>query len=855
MYEHGNDIVDSYRGAEFVFRHNIVDGTSPRGHGYDSDLTGVQNMEIYDNTFTSNFSVENGITRAGTALIWGNRYTPPVSNSLDLSLYRSVLDGMISGRCNGTNPMDGNQDSTGYPCYHQPGMTGDGLTRSPLIEWDNKMTNGGDVQFGYNGNLVPPQSLIQQATPGPDMYDHVKEGRDYLNDTTCTTGPDYSKRWVADSATVTATCAQYWDNTNHMAKGYVPYTYPDPRRSNPHVALSYPSGVPQYTNQSSPYMVDVPSFVPSITTTSAIIKWEINETSTTHIEYGLTTAYGSSTSPISVSGYKDAIQTVSGLSPGTLYHYRFKYTDGSNNNGTSRDGTFTTLGSSTNSSDTTPPSVPSGLVTTSVTSSSVSLSWSASTDNVAVAGYKIYRNGVFLTSVSGTTYTNSSLSASTQYTYAVSAYDTSNNPSAKSSSISVTTPVANSQSSYTLTYTANAHGSLTGTLTQTVNSGGSGSAVTAVPATGYQFTSWSDNSTTNPRTDTNVLSNVSVSASFTASGGSTSSGGGGGTVTPTISNIKATAVSATSTTIVWKTDLPATSQILYGLTTAYGSQTAASSTATTTHNQTIRNLLPNTIYHFKVLSALSSYVTPISSTDMTFTTGVSGTPTLTPTPTSVCPAGLTCTPVSAGGGTNTSCTAVSIFTRSLTLGSIGSDVRALQVFLNGKGFVISTSGNGSPNHETTYFGLATQAALSRYQVANRIIPSTGYFGPLTQAFIAKSSSTSLNCASPTTSQPQTSIPSTPIPTSSGFFTIPLKLGSTGVDVKQLQVFLNSHGYIIASTGNGSPGRETTYYGPATAAAISRFQLAHASQILAPYGLSQGTGNFGPSTMKVVNSLK
>ena len=67
---------------------------------------------------------------------------------------------------------------------------------------------------------------------------------------------------------------------------------------------------------------------------------------------------------------------------------------------------------------------------------------------------------------------------------------------------------------YTLTYTAGANGTITGTSPQTVNYGASGTAVTAVPSTGYHFVNWSDASTDNPRTDTNVTGNISVTANF-----------------------------------------------------------------------------------------------------------------------------------------------------------------------------------------------------------------------------------------------------------------------------------------------------------------------------------------------------
>ena len=67
---------------------------------------------------------------------------------------------------------------------------------------------------------------------------------------------------------------------------------------------------------------------------------------------------------------------------------------------------------------------------------------------------------------------------------------------------------------FTLTYTAGAGGSLTGDSPQTVSYGGSGTEVTAVPALGYHFVNWSDTSTANPRTDTNVTANLSVTANF-----------------------------------------------------------------------------------------------------------------------------------------------------------------------------------------------------------------------------------------------------------------------------------------------------------------------------------------------------
>ncbi len=87
---------------------------------------------------------------------------------------------------------------------------------------------------------------------------------------------------------------------------------------------------------------------------------------------------------------------------------------------------------------------------------------------------------------------------------------------------------------YTLTYTAGSNGTISGNTTQTVNYNGSGTAVTAVPNTGYHFVNWSDASTSNPRTDTNVTANITVTANFAANASHTitASGDSGGTISP-----------------------------------------------------------------------------------------------------------------------------------------------------------------------------------------------------------------------------------------------------------------------------------------------------------------------------------
>ncbi len=77
-----------------------------------------------------------------------------------------------------------------------------------------------------------------------------------------------------------------------------------------------------------------------------------------------------------------------------------------------------------------------------------------------------------------------------------------------------------------------------------------------------------------------------------------------------------------------------------------------------------------------------------------------------------------------------------IFTRDLTVGSRGEDVRSLQKYLNAQGFPVAGTGAGSVGQETDYFGALTKQALARFQKAKGINPPAGYFGPITRAHIA-----------------------------------------------------------------------------------------------------------------------
>jgi peptidoglycan hydrolase-like protein with peptidoglycan-binding domain len=217
--------------------------------------------------------------------------------------------------------------------------------------------------------------------------------------------------------------------------------------------------------------------------------------------------------------------------------------------------------------------------------------------------------------------------------------------------------------------------------------------------------------------------------------------------------------------------------------------------------------------------------------------------------------------------------------------SVGPDVKNLQIWLNTKGYTVSITGAGSKGNETTFFGNATVAALKKLQTAVKI-PITGILDEVTKKYInAQSVTTSLITpvltkapvltpekavilaslqkqlsqlltllqeamvkegkltgsasipAPVSTPAPVVTPPSqtfgpqnlggqaTPITSSSLLFPTNLWVNMQSPDVKRLQLWLNSHGFIIATEGPGSPGNESDRFGNATITALKKFQAS------------------------------
>lgn len=126
-----------------------------------------------------------------------------------------------------------------------------------------------------------------------------------------------------------------------------------------------------------------------------------------------------------------------GLSSSTSYTYRVRARDAAGNISTASPPASATTQPLP---DTTAPTVPTGLSATAASSSQINLSWTAATDNVGVAGYHVFRNGMQIATLGAvTTFQNTGLAASTTYSYTVRAYDAAGNVSSQSIAANATT--------------------------------------------------------------------------------------------------------------------------------------------------------------------------------------------------------------------------------------------------------------------------------------------------------------------------------------------------------------------------------------------------------------------------------
>jgi fibronectin type 3 domain-containing protein len=240
---------------------------------------------------------------------------------------------------------------------------------------------------------------------------------------------------------------------------------------------------------------------------------------------------GGATPVVTVTG---TTATDVGLAVGSSHKYVVTAVDGANNQSAASN----TIVVTTQGADVTPPSTPTGLTATGASASVIDLSWTASTDNFGVVGYKVFRDGgstEIATVTTGTSFSDSGLAVGSTHSYTVAAFDAANNQSAQSTSASATTQIAGALTSLTINpTTVTAPNSSTGTVTL------SGPA----PANGISITLRSSDTrkATVPQTITVLAGQTSRTFTITTLTGNLGGGQNPVTITATLAGTGRTAV-------------------------------------------------------------------------------------------------------------------------------------------------------------------------------------------------------------------------------------------------------------------------------------------------------------------------
>jgi chitodextrinase len=198
--------------------------------------------------------------------------------------------------------------------------------------------------------------------------------------------------------------------------------------------------------------------VNSAASTSITVSW------TASTDNVAVTGYGLYVGGQSVGSATATSTTFTGLSCGGTYQLGVDAYDAAGNHSSAA-----TISASTTPCDTTAPSAPANLRQTDATTTAISVSWDASTDDVGVAGYGLYENGALIGSTPSTSATLSGLSCGTSYVLGLDAYDASGNRSTQTTitastavcdttapSVQISTPVDGSNVSGTVSVSASA---------------------------------------------------------------------------------------------------------------------------------------------------------------------------------------------------------------------------------------------------------------------------------------------------------------------------------------------------------------------------------------------------------------
>jgi YVTN family beta-propeller protein len=352
------------------------------------------------------------------------------------------------------------------------------------------------------------------------------------------------------------------------------------------------------------------------TTSAATISWLTSESADSQIEYGTTTAYGSSTT-LDTALVTSHSQTLAELQPNTLYHYRLKSRDAAGNLATSADFTFTTaLPQSCPCTLWDPSVVPAISSENTIAAHELGVRFRSDAAGY-VKGIRFYKGpanaGTHLgslwtntgTLLASATFTGETASGWQQVTFATPV------PIAADTAYVASYHAPNGGFSVNPGYFAGA-GVEREPLRAPATGGADGpNGIYREGASGFPSQTFNGN-------------NYWVDVLFDVDADDVGA--------PGIGSVQATGLTQTTATISWSTNEPADTQVEYGPTTAYGSSTTLDPTPTMGHTQQLTGLTDNTLYHYRVKSrdAAGNLATSV---DFTFITA--GADSVAPTITAV----------------------------------------------------------------------------------------------------------------------------------------------------------------------------------------------------------------------------
>lgn len=336
------------------------------------------------------------------------------------------------------------------------------------------------------------------------------------------------------------------------------------------------------------------------------------------------------------------------------------------------------------------------------------------------------------------------------------------------------------------------------------------------------------------------------------------------TTPPNISLVAASLPTQSTTTITWTTNENSDSLVDYGPSAAYGSSTTLDTNLVTAHSVALSGLTSNTSYHFRVTSKDASNNIATSS-DQLFTTAA---PVITPDPVSpILSSAYIPAPLGIGLGSTDKTISLG---KSGDLGQITAQGLNYLTYINtNASFNIVASATSLPeNHHLTIDNLDLFSNIIKFTIYSQPKSLSLKLGDITQVdvdgdkindleikftnLLTNRAELTIKALAPTSSsstlQPETQktkpapIIATKVPT----FKRNLQLGLIGVDVKELQSYLNNKKFLVAKVGPGSIGQETNLFGPATRSALIKFQAANK--------ITPALGYFGPATRKFIEKI-